>query len=48
MDSLVAAGVANSTQKAEAIALSDAQQTPLQESGLGRAVLGDVIIARGL
>ena len=48
MDSLIAAGVANSTQKAEAMALSDAQQTPLQESGLGRAVLGDVIIARSL
>lgn len=48
IDSLVASGVANSTQKAEAMALSDAQQTPLQESGLGRAILGDVIIARGL
>jgi len=48
IDSLIAAGIANDTQKAEAMALSDAQQTPLQESGLGRAVLGDVIIARGL
>lgn len=48
IDSLVAAGIANSTHKTEVMALSDAQQTPLQESGLGRAVLGDVIIARGL
>ena len=46
VDSLVTKGILTETNKAEILARSDKQQTPIQESGLGRVVLGDVIVAR--
>lgn len=48
IDTLITKNVVTEDQKNAILAMSDDQQTPLQESGISRAVLGDVIFARGL